>query len=256
MSMKDDILKQNQNTWNAAAKYFYGGGALPIWGALSEEVNNPGLIGPIQGKVFLEIACGSGHSLDYLIKNGAEKVYGIDFSETQIHFAEELNKDSIKKGNVVLFHSRMEDQVAIAPNTVDTIFSIYGIGWTHDLEATFAHIFEYLKPGGMLMFSFENPLFTRSTFHKETNSFELDGSPYEDYTRELTEWFGGTALVTCRTPETWIRSARNAGFELGDYFEPKPVQYSTEDPELRLYYDWDKVQKISPTLIFKFKKPL
>lgn len=254
--MNENILRQNKEAWNQAAKYFYGGGALPIWGALSEEVDNPGLIGEISGKVFLEIACGSGHSINYLIKNGVEKVYGLDFSETQINFASELNKEALESGKVALFHSRMEEKVDISPEAIDIAFSIYGVGWTQDLEVTLSNIYSYLKPGGMFITSFENPLFTRSVLNKDDNTFKLEGSPYEDYVKELQDWFGGNATVICRLPQTWIRTAKKAGFNLEDYFEAKPVQYSTNDPDLRAYYDWDKVQKIAPTLIFKFKKPL
>lgn len=40
----------------------------------------------------------------------------------------------------------------------DLVFSIYGIGWSMDLDKTIIHIAEYLKPGGRLVFAWDNPL--------------------------------------------------------------------------------------------------
>jgi len=248
------IREQNKAAWNIAAKHFYGGGALPCWGALGEESNNPNLIGEIIGKTFLEIGCGSGHSIDYLIKQGAEKVYGLDLSEEQIKFAQELNQKAIALGKVELFNKPMEEESILEQESVDTAFSIYGIGWTQDIQKTLSNIYCYLKPGGRLIFSFETQLFARTQFDKETASFAINGSSHEEYTKELKDWFGAKASITYHLPNTWIRYCLDLDFKLIDYFEPRPLFINTEDPDLMLYYDKAKVEKIAPTFIMIFKK--
>jgi SAM-dependent methyltransferase len=250
----DPILAQNKNAWNIAAKHFYGGGVLPSWGALGEGSDNSQIIGNIENKTFLEIGCGSGHSVQYLLNNGAQKVYGIDISEQQISYATELNQRALSEGKVELFCSPMEERVAIESQSIDTVFSIYGIGWTQDLHKTLTHVYSYLKPGGMLVFSFENPAFTRSSVDKNTNLFSFTGSPYEDYNKTLDEWFGTTASVTCRLPSTWIRQCLQTGFTLVDYFDPRPVTVETEEVDLIDYYSKNRTDAIAPIFIMIFEK--
>ena len=253
--MHDDII-QNKITWDIAAKNFYGGGALPSWGALMEGTDMPELIGEIKGKTFLEIACGSGHSIKYLIENGAEKVYGIDLSEEQIKFATELNKDAVEGGKVELFCQPMEQKAPVVSDSVDTVFSIYGIGWTQDLEVTLSNVYSYLKPTGMLIFSFETQLFARTKLDEKTGQIILAGSPYEDLKKARGGWFGSTSITTTiyRLPSTWIRACLKAGLQIVDYFEPKPIGPGTGDQNLVDYYSPEKVRQVAPTFIFEFKK--
>ncbi len=250
----DPILEQNKKAWNIAAKHFYGGGVLPSWGALGEGSNNPEIIGEIQRKTFLEIACGSGHSIQYLLSKGAEKVYGIDISDEQIKFADELNKSSIKEGKVELFCVPMEDKISISAESIDTVFSVYGIGWAQNLEKTLTNIYSYLKPGGKLVFSFENPIFKRALVDKNTGEFSFIGSPYEDFEKLREEWFGTSAFIKYRLPSTWIRECLKAGFKLHDYFDPKPVAIDTKENDLIEYYSRLRVDAIAPIFIMIFEK--
>ena len=236
------------------AKHFYGGGVLPSWGALGEGSDNPRIIGKIEGKIFLEIACGSGHSIQYLLDKGAEKIYGIDISDEQIKFAEELNSPAVVAGKVELFCLPMEEKISIPSESVDTVFSIYGIGWTRDLEKTLSNVYSYLKPGGRFVFSFENPIFTRAKLNPKTREFSFTGSPYEDFEKLLEEWFGTSAFIRCHLPSTWIRECLKAGFKLVDYFDPKPLSMNTNEEELVSYYSKQKTDAIAPIFIMTFEK--
>ncbi len=247
-------IEKNKKAWNIAAPHFYGEGVLPTWGALGEGSDSPNLIGEIEGKIFLELGCGSGHSIKYLLENGATKVYGIDFSEKQMEFAKELNRVAIDEGSVELICSSMEMKNNQLVGIVDTVFSVYGVGWAQDLDKTLENVFSYIKPDGRFIFSFENPLFTRSLYNKETGNISLDGSPYEDYTKKLDNWFGTDAIVTCRLASTWINAAIRHGFVLIRYLEPRPMFVNTEVTDLVTYYDWEKAQKIPPIFIMEFKK--
>ena len=46
----------------------------------------------------------------------------------------------------------------IPKNYFDYIYSIYGIGWTTDLDGTFQKISSYLKKDGIFIFSWHHPL--------------------------------------------------------------------------------------------------
>ena len=40
----------------------------------------------IKDKIVLDIACGSGYGSDYLLKNGARKVIGVDISKETVEY--------------------------------------------------------------------------------------------------------------------------------------------------------------------------
>ena len=61
-------------------------------------------------------------------------------------------------GNGKLFVSPMEIDPGIPHRHFDLVFSIYGLGWTVDPDKTIKLISGYLKPGGRLIFSWDNPL--------------------------------------------------------------------------------------------------
>ena len=72
--------------------------------------------------------------LTIFIKHGASKVYGLDLSLTQNELAKQTNQQAIQQGTVHLFEQPMEEKILL-PELVDTVFSIYGLGWTVDIEA-------------------------------------------------------------------------------------------------------------------------
>ena len=52
------------------------------------------LIGSVQGKKVLDLACGEGHYTRLLKKKGASKVYGIDISRNQIKISKEIENEN------------------------------------------------------------------------------------------------------------------------------------------------------------------
>ena len=80
----------------------------------------------------------------------------MDISAARIDKAKKLlaNSDWIGK----LFTSPMEIDPGIPHRYFDLVFSIYGLGWTTDLDKTIRLIGEYLRPGGRIIFSWDNPL--------------------------------------------------------------------------------------------------
>ena len=52
----------------------------------------------------------------------------------------------------------MEDTLDVSPEYFDYVYSIYGIGWTTDLQGTFDKIASYLKKDGTFIFSWHHTL--------------------------------------------------------------------------------------------------
>lgn len=104
----------------------------------------------------MEVCCGSGHSLKYLADRNAGERWGMDLSQKQLENADKLLKESGYTAKLIC--SPMEADVDIPLDYFDYIYSIYGIGWTTDLQATFDKIASYLKKDGIFIFSWHHSL--------------------------------------------------------------------------------------------------
>jgi SAM-dependent methyltransferase len=75
-----------------------------------------------------------------------------------------------------------EKDPGLPHNYFDIVYSIYAIGWTVDLRKTLQHAFNYLKAGGVFIFSWEHPLHNRIKY--ENDSYVVYKSYHEeDYIR-------------------------------------------------------------------------
>ncbi len=244
-------IKDNQRTWDTVAEKFFEASALPVWGpfGIGEDLD---LIPDIKNKTFLEIGCGSGRSIKYLIQNGAEKVYGLDLSATQIAEATNHNKKAIESGKVQVIHGSMEEKITIEP--VDSVVSIYALGWTQEPEKTLANIYSYLKPGGLFIWSWDHSLFSDVSF--KDGNYIVEHSYHDESGITLKNWNGSESdtHLTYRKVSTWFKLLRGAGFDIVGFHEPQPVDLrrGSEDPSK--YYAIQKAQKVPCTSIFVCKK--
>jgi SAM-dependent methyltransferase len=248
-----NIISENEKTWDGVADQFVDASALPVWGpfGVGDDLN---LIPEIAGKIFLEVGCGSGRSIKYLMDNGAEKVYGLDVSAVQIAEAEHYNQEKVSEGKVVLIKSPMEDLISIEP--VDIIYSVYAIGWTVDPAVTLKNIYSYLKPGGMFIWSWEHTMFPVTQY--EDGKFVAHYAYHGENQIALPNWKKGTgtAYLNYRKTGTWFQFLRDAGFEIAGYHEPAPKNLSRGSDDPTRYYSIQKAEKVPATFIFVCKKPL
>lgn len=86
------IIENNEAYWNEHADLWFGTTALPEYGVRFPTEENLHLFGDVTGKKLLEVCCGSGHSLKYHAERGAEELWGIDFSQSQLENAAGLLK--------------------------------------------------------------------------------------------------------------------------------------------------------------------
>ncbi len=52
----------------------------------------------------------------------------------------------------------MENKCELPTKYFDLVYSVYGIGWTTDLNKTFKHINMYMKKGGVFAFGWSHPI--------------------------------------------------------------------------------------------------
>jgi SAM-dependent methyltransferase len=243
-----DRINNNRRDWNKRYSVFIGWCCLPAWGPFEICKDDPSLIGEIKGKIFLEIACGSGHSIKYLLEHGAKKVYALDFS------ARELNKDAIVSGKAEFIHANMESALAL-PEKVDTAFSVYGIGWTLDPAAVFANVYAQLKPGGKFVWSWDHSMFAGSKVRDEKICVERSYHDEKEFER-LAASTGEKVYCVNRKTSTWFSLLRSAGFSINRYLEPQPLNINEDiaaisSPAMANYYSPFKAERLPCSIVFE-----
>lgn len=138
------MLALNKKCWETVAPYFFQVDCLPKYGPYTASEDEIRLFDSIRKKKVLDIGCGSGHSLQYMAEQGAEELWGLDLSSTQIEIANKTLKD----WNPKLVCGAMEEEGDIPKGYFDIVYSIYALGWTSDLRKTLELIYSYVKPGG------------------------------------------------------------------------------------------------------------
>lgn len=152
-----DIIEINRKYWNDHADLWFGTTALPEYGVRFPTEDDLHLFGDVTDKKMLEICCGSGHSLKYNADKGAGELWGVDLSQKQLdHAAGLLNASGY---SAKLICSKMEEKLDVPREYFDYVYSIYGIGWTTDLQGTFDKIASYLKKDGIFIFSWHHTLY-------------------------------------------------------------------------------------------------
>ncbi len=152
----DELLQINRYGWDRISKGgSWSGVTLPQWGVWAPNEEELHML-DVDGKKVLEIACGAGKSLLYVSEKNAKEVWGLDISQVQLEKARKLLAEH--KVTAQLFHSPMELNPGIPEHYFDCVYSVYGIGWTQDLDKTVSLIARYLKTNGIFVFSWDNPM--------------------------------------------------------------------------------------------------
>lgn len=128
-------LNINSNFWNTTGNDFLEEITLPKWSSYLPTEKELHLLENLAHKHVLEIGCGKGKSLKYAHEAGASELWGLDISQNQLNFARELLNSNKIKANLIC--SPMENELDIPTNHFDIVYSIYGIGWSTDLNKTF-----------------------------------------------------------------------------------------------------------------------
>lgn len=172
------------------------------------------LFGDLHGKKILEIGCGRGHSLKYLGDLGASVLWGMDISSEQLKMAEQFLTEN--GFSPTLICSPMEEECGVPTNYFDYVYSVYGIGWTTNLEQTFSHIASYLKKDGVFIFSWSHPIHKCVTVEDDTLVFR---KCYFDESWYSVPMDGGVFSLSDRKMSTYINALAKAGFMIEEMLE-------------------------------------
>lgn len=246
----NDILKQNQKSWNAIADDWFGATALPEYGCLMPKETELCLFGSVSGKKLLDIGCGSGHSMLYNARSGAGELWGLDISEKQLENAGKLLDDNGYSAK--LFCSPMEINPGLPEDYFDIVYSIYALGWTVNLAATLKLISSYIKPGGIFIFSWDHP-FMHCVSPKD-EQYVLDGG-YFDKDMFRFEKGGEPMSIRNRKLSDYINALYQAGFVVERMVEETDSETLSREAEFSSrYYAPSKAKLIPLSFVMKARK--
>jgi SAM-dependent methyltransferase len=249
------IIKTNQDYWNENADLWFGTTALPEYGVKFVTEDNLHLFGDVTGKKMLEICCGSGHSLKYHADRNAGELWGVDLSEKQLENAKRLLSENGYSAKLIC--SPMEADLDIPKDYFDCVYSIYGIGWTTDLQGTFNKIASYLKKDGIFIFSWHHTLNYCVAWSCEERKEVIENGQLifhksyfdEDY---FTMPVDGSKIILCnRKISTYINALAKAGFAVEQMIEQNNREAMETDDDS----DRGKKAKMIPiSVCFKARK--
>ncbi len=243
-------LEVNDHGWTELTKSDWRGTFLPNYGPYTPTEDQLHLLGDVRGKLVLEIGCGCGESLSWMKEQGAGEVWGLDVSADRIAKAKKLLADSDWRGK--LFVSPMEIDPGIPHRHFDLVFSIYGLGWTADPDKTFKLIGEYLKPGGRLIFSWDNPLM--QCIDSVDGRYVLDRSYVEERVINYEKKNASLRLRNWKL-STYLNCLANHGFLIEQVIEES--SYDPEEADIfreGKYYSAGRARLINNAVIIKARK--
>lgn len=241
----NEVHKTNTEFWSTIGSDFLGVTALPSYGGFTTE-NKLNLLGNLTNKKVLEIGCGNGRSLKYIFDRGAADLWGIDISPEQI----KCTKDylSSQEINAKLICSPMENDCGIPTEYFDLVFSVYGIGWSTDLNKTFRQIYSYLKNDGVFIFNWSHPIHKCVSF--ENNRLIFSNSYFDE------DWYSADMgnkqiMLSNRKLSTYINALADNGFVI-----EKLIEENDDDLVNAEETEYSKKAKMIPvTFVIKARKP-
>ncbi|TCL56844.1 methyltransferase family protein [Kineothrix alysoides] len=250
------IIENNKSYWDANADFWFGTTALPEYGVKFVTEDDLHLFGDVSGKKMLEICCGSGHSLKYHADRNAGELWGVDLSPKQLNNAKKFLSENGYTANLIC--SPMEAELDVPKNYFDYVYSIYGIGWTTDLQGTFDNIASYLRKDGIFIFSWHHTLnyCVAWSCSERKDIIENDKLVFsKSYFDEsyFTMPVDNSEIILCnRKISTYVNALAKAGFVIEQMIEQNDsaTMESTEDIS-----DKTKKAKMVPiSLCFKARK--
>ena len=210
----DTAHQTNTEFWDTIGSDFLGATALPSWGGFLPSEDKLNLLGDLTDKNILEIGCGNGHSLEYVAKCGATDLWGIDISANQIERTNEYLKS--KGLSAKLICSPMEKECGLPTDYFDVVYSVYGVGWSTDLDITFKLINSYLKDNGVFVFGWSHPIHKCVSIENGQLIFSNSYFNEEWYRAEMGD---KEIMLSNRMLSTYINALARNGFVIEQLVE-------------------------------------
>lgn len=244
----NENLQINRAAWNNISQKGWEGSTLPSWGVYIPGEEQLRFLEDITGKNVLEIACGAGKSLLYCSRKKPRELWGLDISEVQLEKARRLLQENGVEAN--LYQSPMETNPGIPEHHFDCVYSVYGIGWTQDLDKTISLVSRYLKTNGTFVFSWDSPILP--CLETINGQYVLNRS-YVEEARIRRKQRGEPVVMTFWKMATFVNSLSKHGFKIERLVEDS-CEISEDAVFTNEYYSEYKAQYINHTFVMQARK--
>lgn len=131
------------------------------------------------------MGCGGGRNIEYFLTK-ANKVYGIDHSETSVKMASEINKEAIESGRCQISVGDVRS-LPFENESIDIITAFETIYFWDDIEECFKEIYRLLKNGGQFLICNEVSSMDRRDVRILAHKIEMQVYTPDDLTKMLTD---------------------------------------------------------------------
>lgn len=118
------------------------------------------LLGEIEGRDVLDLACGQGTLTRVLARYGAN-VVGVELSAAMINKAREIERT--EPLGIHYVQADASDSDTLAGHSFDSVVCNFGLSDIDDLDPTLANVRRVLAPGGVFAFAILHPCFAGET---------------------------------------------------------------------------------------------
>lgn len=215
----------------------------------------------LKDQTVLMLGCGTGEETQLLVSAGAQKLTGIDLSETSVKIAQKTYPGcNFRVGDM--------HRLPFEDCSFDFVYSSLTIHYSPKPLAVFEEVFRVLKPGGKFLFSVGHPLRWASTeieshdakirvigYGKKQNGEQIVCGDYLTYAlcrhsfpqhgNEVLEFYSGA-------PSTYFKLLKNSGFTVDDFTESKCAE-TAKDKDPDYYQRFSKIPQFQAFLATKPK---
>ncbi|MGG0821414.1 methyltransferase domain-containing protein [Paenibacillus turicensis] len=232
-----EVHKTNIEFWDTIGSEFLGVTALPNWGGYLPSEEKLNLLGDLSHKTVLEIGCGNGRSLKYVADLGATELWGLDISANQIEKTDQYLQSQGISANLVC--SPMEDECGLPVDYFNLVYSVYGIGWTTDLDLTFKRIYSYLKKDGVFVFGWSHPIHKCVSVEEGKLVFSNSYFNEEWYCADMSD---KEMMLSNRMLSTYINALARNGFVVEQLIEE-----TDKEKAMASHHDFGRKALMLPT---------
>ena len=133
----------------------------------------------------LDLGCGGGRNIEYFLTK-ADKVYGLDHSNTSVKMASEINKKAIDAGRCKILVGDVKN-LPFEDESIDIVTAFETIYFWNDIERCFKEIYRVLKKEGQFLICNEVSSKERRDVKKLLKMINFEIYKPNDLTKMLTE---------------------------------------------------------------------
>lgn len=192
------------------------------------------MIPDLRNKNVLDLGCGFGWHCRYASEQQASAVIGVDISENMLQKAREMTDDS------AISYIRMPiEDIQFSNSQFDVVISSLAFHYLKSFEAISQKIYQWLKPGGTLIFSVEHPIFTSRNeqdwhYDDQGNRLHWAVDHYQSEGLRETTFLTENVIKYHRTFSTYVNDLIHAGFIIKKIKEPIPSERMLTDiPDMK-----------------------